>query len=387
MNPAHFWSDCSNSSHLRCRSGSHRTTHSNSMIEESVPSVIKRRLTNLRKYSCRYPRLCEAFLIPLGLGGIFWMFLGKYLGGQYSTATWQDNTHFLLPLFAHISKSLSAGEFPYWINSIAGGVPLYNTPQFSILYPLYFFGWNLYATPLDASLAAHYITLLHVGILYMSTYVMMRIFHLRIISSVLGATLFAFSANTYAYLFWVNIIAPYSWLPLALGAVYLILENEHPRTGLLLGWVAIYLLTSASPAQPLIHLLFCSLFLAISFAIAHRRDRSGLTAPVLNLLLLAVGSILLTSPVLIPTSLFARSDMARGIEGGMVVGNQTIPFNAFLTGQTKGSELAKVLFPLNINQITGDSYLGLLPVFLAFFGALRWKQNWVVLPLCLLALY
>src|SRR5579862_1579683 len=136
-----------------------------------------------------YPRVWEALLIPFILFGIFWIFLGKYLGGGYSTATFLDNTHFMLPLFAHISKSLARGEFPYWINSIAGGIPLYNTPQFSVLYPFYFFGWNFYRTPLDASLHVHYITLFHVGILLVNTYVMMRILHLRIVSSVVGATL------------------------------------------------------------------------------------------------------------------------------------------------------------------------------------------------------
>ncbi|HYR43535.1 MAG TPA: hypothetical protein VER98_10960, partial [Terriglobia bacterium] len=272
------------------------------------------------------------------------MFVGKYLRGEHSVATFLDNTHFILPLFAYISKSFAAGEFPYWINSIAGGIPLYNTPQFSILYPFYFFGWNLYRTPLDTSLHVHYVTLFHVGILWMSTYVMMRIFHLRIISSVLGATLFAFCANTFWYLFWVNIISPYSWLPLALASVFLILENQYPKTALVLGWVSISLLTSASPAQPLIHFVYCSLFLVVSYAFIHRRDKSKLIAPVRNLVLLALGSILLSSPALIPSVIFAQRDMVRGTEAGEVIGNQRIPFAGFLTGQTKASELAKVLF-------------------------------------------
>ena len=335
----------------------------------------------------RHPRLCEALLIPFVLLGIFWIFLGKYLRGEHSVATFLDNTHFILPLFAHISKTFAAGEFPYWINSIAGGIPLYNTPQFSILYPFYFFGWNFYRTPLDTSLHVHYVTLFHVGILWMSTYVMMRIFHLRILSSVLGATLFAFCANTYWYLFWVNIISPYSWLPLALGSVFLILENEYPKAGLALGWASIYLLTSASPAQPLIHFVFCSLFLVVSYAFIHRRDKSKLSAPLRNLVLLALGSILLSSPTLIPSAIFAQRDMLRGTDAGAVIGNQRIPFEGFLTGQTKASELAKVLFPLYVSQVLGDSYLGVLPVLLALFSFFKWKRNWIVAPLFVLALY
>src|SRR5438105_12167751 len=49
------------------------------------------------------------------------IFLGKYLRGEHSVSTFLDNTHFILPLFAHISKSFAAGEFPYWINSIEIG--------------------------------------------------------------------------------------------------------------------------------------------------------------------------------------------------------------------------------------------------------------------------
>src|SRR5215470_12201120 len=147
-------------------------------------------------------RWWEPFLVLFILFFIFRAFFGKFLTGEYSVATWLDNTHFLLPLFAHVSRTFAAGEFPYWINSIAGGIPLYNTPQFSLLYPFYFFGWNLYRGPLDTLVHVHYVTLLHVAILWLSTYVMMRIFHLRMISSVMGATLFAFSANTYQYLFW-----------------------------------------------------------------------------------------------------------------------------------------------------------------------------------------
>src|SRR5262249_20891796 len=155
-------------------------------------------------------------------------------------------------------------------------------------------------------------------------------------------------------------ISPYSWLPLALGSIFLILENKHPRIGLALGWISIYLLTSASPAQPLIHFTFCSAFLVVSHAIVHRRNRSKLVAPIRNLVLLVFGSIALSSATLIPTVLFAQRDMIRWTEAGAIIGNQRIPFNGFLTGQTKGSELAKVMFPLNIDQVSGDSWLGIV---------------------------
>jgi hypothetical protein len=245
----------------------------------------------------------------------------------------------------------------------------------------------LYNTPLDTLRHVHYVTLLHVAILWLSTYVMMRIFHLRIISSVMGATLFAFSANTYQYLFWVNIISPYSWLPLALGSVFLILEDRYPKTGVVLGWTSIYLLVSASPAQPLIHFIYCSAVLALGYGISHRRDRTNWIKPARNLVVLAAGSLVVSAAVLIPTTIFARRDMVRWTEAGPIVGNQKIPFAGFLTGQAKPSELAKAVFPLSIPTQTGDPYLGIIPIFLAAFSLFPRHRNWAILPLFCLGLY
>jgi hypothetical protein len=336
----------------------------------------------------RHPRVCEAVLVPCLLSLIFWVFVGTFLDGRHSVATWQDNTHFLLPLFSHISKSFAAGEVPYWINSIVGGMPLYNTPQFTLLYPFYFFNWGLYQSPLDALTHVHYVTLLHLGICLLNTYVMLRIFHLGVVSSVIGATLFAFGANAYQYVAWVVITAPYSWLPLALGSVYLILENHHPKVGLFLGWLSTYLLVSASPAQPLIHLVYCTAFLCVAYWTVHLRDTAKLVAPLRNLALLAVGSVLLSAAALIPALVFSQSDMIRWVGGSTaVIGNEHVPFDNFLHGQTKARELAKLLFPLFIQHIMGDSYIGLLPIFLALFSLFRSKRHWIVAPLFLLALY
>jgi hypothetical protein len=336
----------------------------------------------------RHPRVCEVLLVPCLLFMIFWVFVGTFLDGRHSVATWVDNTHLFLPLFSHISKSFTAGEFPYWINSIVGGIPLYNTPLFTLLYPFYFFNWGLYQSPLDALMHVHYVTLLHLGICLLNTYVMLRIFHLGVVSSVIGATLFAFGANAYQYAVWVTILAPYSWLPLALGSVYLILENHHLKVGLFLGWISTYLLVSASPAQPLIHLVYCTAFLCVAYWTVHFRDKAKLAASLRNLILLAVGSVLLSAAALIPALVFSQRDMIRWVGASTaVIGNEPVPFDSFLHGQTKTSELAKLMFPLYIQHFLGDSYLGLLPIFLALFGLFRSKRNWIVAPLFILALY
>jgi hypothetical protein len=338
-------------------------------------------------FAKRHPRACEVFLIPIVLSIIFWIFLGKFLDGEHSRANWKDNTYLILPIFSFISKSFSSGQFPYWLNSIVGGIPLYDSPQFSTLYPFYFFGFNLYSSPIATSIQVHFLILLHVGILYLNTYIMLRIFHLPIIASVLGATLFAFSANTFQVIPWVNIIAPYSWLPLALGSVYLVLEDRSPRLGLLLGIVSFSLLTTASPAHALIHLVYCTGILFVSHLIIHRRDKLRIVSAAQRLMALGIVSLLLSAPALVP-SLVSAKKMVRWVSNSkFVVGFEKIPFESFLANQSQPEELANVLFPLRMKHEVGDSFLGIVPIFLAILGLGGTRRDWIVLPFLLLGLY
>src|SRR4026209_185458 len=105
------------------------------------------------------PIALELVTIPPVLAALFILFAWRDLTGETNIATFVDNTHLLLPVFSYISRVFSGGEYPYWMNSLAGGLPLYNHPQFGVTYPFYFFSWGLYATPLDAAIHVHYVTL------------------------------------------------------------------------------------------------------------------------------------------------------------------------------------------------------------------------------------
>src|SRR5262249_39814582 len=153
---------------------------------------------------------------------------------------------------------------------------------------------------LDALLQVHYVTFLHIGILYLNTYVMLRIFHLPILPAIVGATCCAFSGNTNHYIMWVNIIAPYSWLPLAISSVFLIMENDYPKVGLILGTTSISLLTIASPSQPLIHFIYLTLLLVLGYSVLITRGRIKFVV-LKKLTLLMVASLLISAPVLVPT--------------------------------------------------------------------------------------
>jgi hypothetical protein len=348
---------------------------------------LSNRLSLWLKWANRYHRTCEVVFIPIVLSIIFWIFLGKFLDGEHSEATWQDNTYLILPIFSFISKSFSSGQFPYWLNSIVGGIPLYDSPQFSTLYPFYLFGSHLYGSPISTSIQVHFLILFHVGILYLNTYVMLRIFHLPIIASVLGATLFAFSANTFQVIPWINIVAPYSWLPLALGSVYLVLEGKSPRLGLLLGMVSFTLLTAASPAHALIHLVYCTGVLFATYLIIHRRDRLRLTTSAQRLIAIGIVSLLLSAPALVPSLVSAKRTIRWLSLSKTVIGHEKIPFECFVVNQSRPRELANVLFPLQMKHEVGNSFLGILPIFLVIFGLFGTRKDWIFLPFLMLGLY
>jgi len=348
---------------------------------------LSKRLRSWLIFGKRYPIACEVVFIPIVLSAIFWIFLGRFLDGEHSRANWTDNTYLILPIFSFIAKSFASGHFPYWLNYIVGGIPLYDSPQFSTVYPFYFFGSGHYSSPVSASLQVHFLILFHVGILYLNTYIMLRIFRLPIIASLLGATLLAFSANTFQLLPWVNIVAPYSWLPLAVGSVYLVLEGNHPYLGLLLGALSFSFLATASPAQPLIHLVYCTGILFLSYLIVRRKNRIAFTTSARRLMTMGMLSLLLSAPAVVPV-LVSTKNMIRWV--GMsktIVGYESIPFESFLANQSQPKELANVLFPFRMNHKVGDSFLGMVPIFLVLFGLFRTQRDWLVLPFLILGLY
>lgn len=343
----------------------------------------------LRLFVLRRPLLCEACVAPFALAALFLLAFGEFLKGDRSVSTFVDNTHLIHPIFHHISKGFSRGEFPYWIDTIVGGLPLYNTPQFSLTYPLYFFHSGLYADAADISLQVHYVTFLHLFIAYVNAYVLMRVLRLAPLPSLLGASLFAFSANNFEYSTWVNITAPYSWFPLAVASFVLIVENRRRGVAVLLGAASLGLLALASTSQPLIHLLVVMVVLYLAHAVVRvkRREFRALARTTFYLVLMGGLGLMLAAPSVFPVVADTKQ-MIRFIgEAPPIIGYAPIPFKAFLEGQLRPSALAGTLLPLQVHRVMGSSFIGMSAVLLALFGVLRARTHWIVLPFLFIALY
>jgi hypothetical protein len=341
------------------------------------------------RFRLRQPLICEILLAPPALIALFLVTFNMFIFGDRNMSTFPDNTYLLQPIFHHLSESFRRGEYPYWMNTIFGGLPLYKSPQFSAEYPFYFFRFGLYASPLGALVDGRHVMLLHFFILYGNTYLMLRIFRLAPVAALLGASLFAFGPGVVLYGWWINILAPYSWLPLIAASVFMVLENTRAEAGVLLGIISISLLGLASPAQPLIHTVVTVSVLYAFYAVHYvrRRQMRLLWRVTGNLSVIAVAAFAISSPSIVPAFLSIKDTIRFIGDFPNVVGDAKMPFDATLVGQLRPGALAAAVLPLRVSPVIGHPFMGPGAVFFALFGLLKMRTNRIVLPLAALALY
>ncbi len=329
----------------------------------------------------------EIAVMPLVLGGIFLLYFGSYLNRDYSRISDPDSLYAFLPLYHGQAKAFSMGEYPYWDPSLLGGMAIYNSAQCCALYPFFFLRCGLYQTPLDGVHQLYYVVFLHVFILMVSMYVMLRAFRAGIIPSLMGACLMTFSREAFDYAGYIPYIIPYSWLPLAIAGVYLALENQHPKLGFVLGVSGATLLTLASPSQPLVHFVWLVIAMTAIYVLWRRKKRQPVWPSLKNVLLIGVVSGLASSPAWLPPAL-AIHDTIRWVgDGGAIVGTQHIPWVSFLIDQFTLRELANVAVAMDLHKCIGNPYLGAVPLGLAFFSLFIRRRRWLIFALWGIGLY
>src|SRR5436190_22519137 len=79
--------------------------------------------------------------------------------------------------------------------------------------------------------------------------------------------------------------------------------------------------------------------------------------------------------------------MIRWTQSGTVIGNQSIPYQDFLLGQTAPADLAEIVRPFYVQHVIGAAYFGVIPFTLVLFSLFRCKQSWIVTLLFILGLY
>lgn len=347
----------------------------------------------LRKYLATFATLathsfwCEAAIVLALAALTFFIVLGSLIARGAVFDVGPDQTYLLCPLFHFAAKCFSTGEYPYWVPSMFGGMPFYNTPQFSCQYPLYLLQGAQLDAPIEASLHVARITFLHVFIFLVNMYVFLRAMRLGRAASFAGACLATFNPAVYCYLGWAHIAAPYSWLPLALAGIVLVLEDERPWLGVALAVTGGALLTIASPSQPLIHLVYIGGVLTVGMLFIRFRQRLPVWRPLRNLALAGGVAFILSAPVLLPAYNMMRGAIRWVGPGGGIVGKQRIPFSSFTHDGWSLGELARVALPIKVQHDVGDIHLGILAFVLAGLSLFLVRRRPVLLLFWGLAVY
>jgi putative flippase GtrA len=320
---------------------------------------------------------------------VLWcIFLWNAFGADRSFALWMDNEFFIGTVLSSMSVTLSNGEWPLRMDTILGGVPLYNFAQLSPFYPFYLTVLPIYNSPLDVVHSMHWVTLVHILILEINMYIFLRVIGVSRIAALTGAALVAFSANSFAYAVWMNIVAPYSWLPLYLAGLIGILKCPRSIVYSAMALTGIVLLTLASPAQPLIHAVFITLVLVTTYWRNQLRvcDPRLIRYSLGRVVVVGVLALLLVAPVIVPATLEFKN-MIRWIGPfPAVVGNSRIPFAAFQWDQLKIADLGGVLFKLKSAGV-GSQFVGVIPIALASVAVVSRPRSWLIVALAFIAVY
>ncbi|WP_076998638.1 YfhO family protein [Variovorax sp. KK3] len=334
----------------------------------------------------RSPAATAATLAVLLL--LWAVFLRNGMDGQHSFALDMDNEFFIGAVLSSMSNALAHGIWPLRMDTVMGGLPLYNSPQLSPLYPFYFASLPIFRTPAEVVHSMHWITLAHVLLLQVNTYVFMRAIGASRIGAVLGAALFAFSANSNTYAAWLNITAPYAWFPLYLAGLVGMFRHPGRVRDPAIALVAIVLLTFASPAQPLIHAVVVSAVFVVAYWTSHglAQGWQHTRRPLATLVAVGVIAVLIVSPALIPAAAEFK-DMIRWIgDFPPVVGNAPIPFEAFQVDQLSVPRLTGIFFR-QVGAAVGSPYVGVIGLALAAAAAVSTLRSWITRALVFIAIY
>jgi len=219
-------------------------------------------------------------------------------------------------------------------------------------------------------------------------FIMLRFIGASRLAAVTGASLIAFGANSLSYAVWMQIVAPYAWLPLYLAGLIGVLENRPSRKYPAMAVGGMVLLALASPSQPLIHAVLLTFVLALfrcwyNYANAvSNATRSSF----LKLFGIALVAFLISAPALLP-AVVEFKNMIRWIGPfPAVTGFDRIPFEAFLVDQLSVADLGGVMVKITPKAV-GSQFAGPIVVTLAMFALISRARSWIAIALATIAVY
>lgn len=306
-----------------------------------------------------------------------------------SFGIWQDNEFSLSPVLHSLSTLNHSTIIPNYLPQFLGGIDLQGYAQFSPAYPLYFLGFSLFSTPLSAIASINLLVHLHLVIYLSGAYFLLRTLRISVLASMVGAIFIVFNSNTLNYSSWLNIIAPYSWLPWILGFLIVSL-----RSGRFLYWSLFYICSGlmflASPAQPVIHTVYLVTILAISHFYLTRKnalDRIQVKKSLKKAVVLAPIFLMVLLPFLFPLLNAAKKQIRWIGDFGTVSGFDKIPFEAFQITQVEFREISGFLLESVSPREVGGIYFGPVLISLILYGFFKLKRDYYWRVFCIIGFY
>jgi hypothetical protein len=278
-------------------------------------------------------------------------------GGLY--APFRDNVWLYGSLFSRASEIALTGQFPYWLDTLLGGFPLYQTPHFSATYPFYFFGLLNYGKALEVLYTLTYVSCVQTFILYLNLYVMIRVAGARGLASLCGATIGLISGNTETYAQWVTIAAAWSWFPLLVAGMIRMVRAPLSLVSMSLVAIAAGMMCTASPSQPVIQSsFFAVLFFVVALIWRWRKDGAASAGQLLaGLVISGVIATALAAVAFVPMTL-ATGEMIRAVGNESITGHASVPWKSFNVSQLAPHQLGHLLFDSSGLRVLGGIYVG-----------------------------
>ncbi|HZR27135.1 MAG TPA: hypothetical protein VFA71_00030 [Terriglobales bacterium] len=274
-------------------------------------------------------------------------------------APFQDNLWVYGPVFSRASEIALTGSFPYWLDTLLGGFPLYQTPHFSATYPFYFFGLVNYGKAIEVLYTLSHVACFQSLILYLNLYILLRVAGARGLAALCGATVGLVSSNTEVCANWVTVAAAWSWFPLLIAGLILLLRSPLSYGSVAVFALAAGLMCTASPSQPLIESAFvCAVFVAAAGVWRWRRDAAAAARFVIGVGMSVITAVGLAAVAFVPMWL-ATGGMIRHIgEHAQVMGHASIPWTNFYLDQLSPSALIHLFFDPSKIAPLGGLYVG-----------------------------
>jgi hypothetical protein len=325
--------------------------------------------------SLRYKCASDSFAV-LALLVTFVLRYAPFLTSHLLFGPFLDNVHIYGPIFSEVSRLALSGAVPYYLPDIGTGFPVFESPHFSILYPLYFFGLLSYGGPLASLYTLTHLTLLHLLVFYVNLYVLLRCATVPPWAAYVGASVGMLARNTELYASWITITASYAWLPLVLAGGVLLLRFPGKARGILVFSVAAGLLALASASQPVIHAALSSLTLfaaGVGWMCLQKRF-ADIWRLAWSLVLCSGIAFGLAAAAILPMY-FATGGMIRHVgAGATVIGHSPIPWKSFNLLQLSPSQAAGIIIRPSWISIVGSPYVGPLGVTGTLLAAIYFRR-------------